>query len=651
MADTRWKFTAGGGIPGGVQADFEEPAPPIRWDFGGDWNAGAAQLPGVSEWQAGAAQVPGLREIVAPPARPVGGQAVGGGAMLPLTSSLAPGAGAIGASGPSATGAPGTETTSDAASTMPPAAAIEGPSMEAAPEAPPGLSIEDAMMIVRAGQGGGPTVNRQAQAALAGIRSRRDANVRAQAERELAFGDEVAAAGENVRKLYEQQDQWLTQHAAETAQKNAEFKQQAETRRARVEAMSQEAKQAWQDIDPNRIMRGGRGVMFGIAAALGAFGAALTRTPNSVAQSIEAALDRDLEAQKSGARGKQEAASFAKEIHDGFLREGQGDAEARANTEALMMRHFAVKTAALAQTQASAEAKLAGQRQATALYEQADAKLEEAAKLAAAPKGGKRLTPQEMAEQALKLQKMSLENQKLAGDLAKKKDEEPKLEDAPAHRMQDRFGSLRNGLNIIKDINEYEDQGNDSMPDTRGVGDIVRTGKQEIKKRVTGGTGMTPLEDRIAAGVTGFALQSYREQTNSAPDKDKEAALALRMRGNGTLGASRENMRRAMEQNIAANQLQITAMPEGRQKQLYQSQLDEARRQLDAATRGRAADPGAGEGFVEYLQREAGKLGNTVMGNAPVPGNIRTPGAPATPAGGTSVDPAAVRARFGSGGR
>lgn len=61
---------------------------------------------------------------------------------------------------------------------------------------------------------------------------------------------------------------------------------------------------AVKDIDPNRMMKGGRGVMAAIAAGLGAFGAALTHTENSAMRIIEGAISRDYDAQKAAADSK-----------------------------------------------------------------------------------------------------------------------------------------------------------------------------------------------------------------------------------------------------------------------------------------------------------------------------------------------------------
>lgn len=52
------------------------------------------------------------------------------------------------------------------------------------------------------------------------------------------------------------------------------------------------------EVDPSRLMRGGRGIMAAIAAGIGGFGAGLTHTDNSAMQIINHAIDRDWQAQK-----------------------------------------------------------------------------------------------------------------------------------------------------------------------------------------------------------------------------------------------------------------------------------------------------------------------------------------------------------------
>jgi hypothetical protein len=545
MADTRWRFRGGGGL-GDVQAEFEQPLDPVKTDWAGDWRAGAQE-------------VPGLREIVAPPTEPVGGQP-----GVPLTSDLASGEGAL-----------------DYASTRPPAAALPATEGATMPE-PDVLSLDDAVDLVQASQGSGAVVDRAAVARLGETRAARQKNLRDQAGRERAYGQQAGESGAAVAGMLAQQGRELDDYAAETQRENAARAQETARRRAAVEAKSKEAEQAAADIDSARLMRGGGGVMWAIAAALGAFGATIARTPNYALEMMQSALDRDLEAQKEGARGKREAASFAKDTYEGFLREGQDAAQARANTEAVMSRAWAVKIAAQAKGLESAEQQVAAERLGTQFMDNALAQQEAADALAAKPRGGgKRQTKAEQAAEALKLEKQAIENaaarQKLTGggsDVA--------IADAPQKRVQDKLGAIDAFQTTMDDLKQWKDGGNDYLPGAGGARDVPDTVVRKGRKLIKGGTGFTGEQQRIDSSLKLAGYQAYIASAHNAPNSTPEREQAeASMWGNGETEAAQTNIRRAAEKQFLEAQNEVDAMPAGRTKELFQNKLNTARQKWD----------------------------------------------------------------------
>lgn len=89
-------------------------------------------------------------------------------------------------------------------------------------------------------------------------------------------------------------------------------------------------------LDPKRLVRG-KEWMVGLAAGLGAYGGALAGGPNTAAQMIEAALDRDLSAQKEALSAKRESLSLAQQQFGQKQTQFQNRVAAAAATKADMM--------------------------------------------------------------------------------------------------------------------------------------------------------------------------------------------------------------------------------------------------------------------------------------------------------------------------
>jgi hypothetical protein len=127
----------------------------------------------------------------------------------------------------------------------------------------------------------------------------------------------------------EAERQMFTQGVAATGQQMAEQSQMLEELRTKTAESERYAQEQEQDAaaakeDPSRLFRGTGGTFKAIGAAisvgLGAFGAALARTPNYALSMIDRAIDRDIDAQRSEIAQKKDSAkgALAQHIRNGL---------------------------------------------------------------------------------------------------------------------------------------------------------------------------------------------------------------------------------------------------------------------------------------------------------------------------------------------
>jgi hypothetical protein len=134
------------------------------------------------------------------------------------------------------------------------------------------------------------------------------------------------------------------QHAQQLAQDNAQRAEAEAGRQARMQQLEAEQTRLAQDvakeargIDPDRWLHqsAGRAIGASLAAALGAYGATLAKTPNFALQIINDAIDRDFAGQKLKLQSKQDQQSMqARTIERTralFGDQRAGDMAARAN--------------------------------------------------------------------------------------------------------------------------------------------------------------------------------------------------------------------------------------------------------------------------------------------------------------------------------
>lgn len=185
---------------------------------------------------------------------------------------------------------------------------------------PSTLDQNDLTVLTRKPGTGGPVMDRRVAGALvdnSGARAENQAALDAMREKvagrveQIGATQEVASA-ERANQVTQYGEQ-LVQANAELAKLRATHAEQVSKLTADNDRMASDIVKAAENVDPNRLLRGGRNVVAGLAAALGAFGSALTKTPNTAVQIIESSLDRDFEAQKGVVSAKKEQLSYAQQ--------------------------------------------------------------------------------------------------------------------------------------------------------------------------------------------------------------------------------------------------------------------------------------------------------------------------------------------------
>jgi hypothetical protein len=278
---------------------------------------------------------------------------------------------------------------------MPPAAQVQSPAAPGAPPAPESsvaASQPDTLEYYKrlypnwAGSPGG-------------IDPREAAMMQATASNVAAQREKMAVEAETTGQTQQALSGEVGTQQALAAQEASDFAKRAEADTAERAEMARsyermitkaraEYDKASKDVDPNRLLRGGRGVMIALGAALGSFGSALTKTPNYAAQIIQNALDRDFDAQRGVVRAKGEQISVAQHMFAQFRAAGMDDQAAKAATFSVVMQHYANKVDSIMSTKKGESERAAGQAVADALRMQG-MELAAASAAAAARRGRK----------------------------------------------------------------------------------------------------------------------------------------------------------------------------------------------------------------------------------------------------------------------
>jgi hypothetical protein len=458
---------------------------------------------------------------------------------------------------------------------MPPAApppVMPAPGPMATPTAPAPATLDDAAQIMAMSRSGGRAgVDTRPQRAA--IATQRAALAAGAAEEQAAANDTIAASGDAVAAVLGEKQIALENYAAEAAARAAEQAEGVRTRRAEYEERAREASEAQAKIDPNRLMKGGGGILFGIASALGALGSSLLKSPNFVQQSIEAALDRDLHAQELNARGAKEKASFARDVYEGFVAGGHDEVAAKQATFGVMLQAFAARTEAMSQNARTTEGKARGAEIVSQLQDGALQHMDQAAQLRArqATGGGS------SAAELIKTQGALLDNQKKAVELAGggTAPKQP-VTARTAKDIQDDLDAIKDAGLIVTQLETLRADGSDTLPDRGGVTNIGRTIRKGVKSALVGGEGYTPTEARVMSALGLGGSQIFRMKTgqsaNTVPER-AEGDRVLKADGSveGSLGAVRDAQKTAIERAAKS----IALLPPGRERDELTKQLAE----------------------------------------------------------------------------
>lgn len=257
------------------------------------------------------------------------------------------------------------------------------------------LKVDDRGNLVGGGAGGGG-ISAQRAASMAGLPG-------AQQELDAANAariKHVSEAGDKSQDNYTQMGVDAALAKTKLEMVDDDYQAQLNERQARMEEQSKlqnklqaEHAQMAANVDPNRLVKDKR-MVFGLAAAFGAFGAGLNHTANFALDSINAAVDRDFEAQKGMVAAKKDQMSYAQQVYDNY-RAQYGDTlvakkYARADVMEALSTTIMSRTYANQGDQAQATATdLQDQLQAAAAQARADAAALQAQAIMKASRGAK----------------------------------------------------------------------------------------------------------------------------------------------------------------------------------------------------------------------------------------------------------------------
>lgn len=225
---------------------------------------------------------------------------------------------------PAETNAAGPAVPTGAPVALPQAPSAEGSRMDPLSQAlanvANGTSTPNDLMIIAAAQGnpnatGGASstttgTSRVVEDQTPGLQAARE-NVQSGVDRVKAratdLGRSQEASGVEQSAGLAKMAETLQQHTA--TQEQRFMAQQAELARLSDEGrkLGEDYQKAAASLDPNRLFKGGKRVLAGLALAFGAAGATLARTENFAEKIISDAVNRDIDAQKTAIAGKRDA--------------------------------------------------------------------------------------------------------------------------------------------------------------------------------------------------------------------------------------------------------------------------------------------------------------------------------------------------------
>ena len=270
-------------------------------------------------------------------------------------------------------------------------------------------------------------------------------------EGQLAFkqAQELAAQKEHqARQLQEKAAQDLAkQDAIQKRVSGAMEQQQKDT---------DEYLKAQKDIDPNRMMKGGRGVLAAIASAMGAFGAAMTHSPNFAMQIIENSIQRDYQAQKDVVDSKRYKSEASGRLVQQLRSTLSDEQSVQLAHNAALKDAFAQKIEALGTKMKGTEAEqhaLTVTQQLRAGAAQARAELEARAQIHAQKTVSTQIVPVAKISPYDNLLSITEDREKKRASIAKSRGENPEGE---ARTSQEKVvAAAEADIGIIRNLNEY----------------------------------------------------------------------------------------------------------------------------------------------------------------------------------------------------
>lgn len=268
-------------------------------------------------------------------------------------------------------------------------------------------------------------------------------------------GGELAGATQAIADATEQAAQHATQYADEANRAQADRDLRSKGYEAAIRRAQDDLERESASVDPGRMLHGGRGVLIAIAAGLGAFGAAMTKTPNFAQHILDEALDRDFQVQKDRVGIKQGQVSKAQEIYNSFRLKGMEEAAAKAATYGVVKEYFANHIQKLIVQKQSVAERQAGEAVQSSLRGKAEVDKQTAIIQEAA---GKPAVPaHDILKEALERQKQMVEIARIQAEAEKSRAEagqagqpKPPSEDLVS-KLADRFAA---GNAAIENINE-----------------------------------------------------------------------------------------------------------------------------------------------------------------------------------------------------
>lgn len=205
------------------------------------------------------------------------------------------------------------------------------------------MALDAEQQAMRGGAGGGSVSSTTSTAVrqndseeLRRLRAERDRIEANTGERMRQTGVAQEATGlANAQDLAVRADA-VRQEAAAAQTRQEEQAAELQRRQGEIDKATADYLKRAQEIDPNRLLHGGKRAIAALAMAFGAAGAAQAHTQNFAQQIISDAVNRDIDAQKTALHARREGLSMAQQAFQNYRAIYQDDAAARAATHAFM---------------------------------------------------------------------------------------------------------------------------------------------------------------------------------------------------------------------------------------------------------------------------------------------------------------------------